>query len=179
MDSSALANSVTLPEPKGVYSVGIVNVGLSDPARTQLRSVDKCRWMTAVFYPTLKTKATAPYMTGTLDDGNVCGAKVLGHAIRGALMVQNRKFLIIISLPGRENVRQQNTILYEALASNGYIVITMDQPYVANFVKFSDGAKTTLTFKDVWNLLWDRNYRYAYDDEIIALAIKDIDFGII
>jgi hypothetical protein len=176
MDACALANPLTVPEPKGVYGVGMLNVELSDPARTQLRSVDKRRWMATVFYPTFKTKGTAPYMTGTLDEGNVCGTKVLGYAIPGALMVQNRKFPIIISLPGRGNVRQQNTILYEALASYGYIVITMDQPYVANFVKFSDGAKTTLTFKDVWNLPRDRDYRYAYDDEIIALAIKDIDF---
>ena len=45
-----------------------------------------------------------------------------------------------------------------------------------NFVKFSDGTKINLTFKDVWNLPRDRDYRYAYDDEIIASAIKDIDF---
>jgi hypothetical protein len=176
IDFSALANPLTLPEPKGVYGVGMVNVELSDPARTQLRSLDKRRWMGTVFYPTLKTKATAPYMTGTLDDGNLCGTKVLGHAIPGAIIIQNRKFPVIISLPGRGNVRQQNTILYEALASHGYIVITMDQPYVANFVKFPDGTKINLTFKDVWNLPRDRDYRYAYDDKIIALALKDIDF---
>lgn len=176
MDSSALANHLTLPEPKGVYGVGMVNVELSDPARTQLRSVDKRRWMATVFYPTLKTKATAPYMAETLDDGNVCGTNVLGHAIPDAPVIQSHKFPVIISLPGRGNVRQQNTILYEALASHGYIVITMDQPYVANFVKFSDGTKINLTFKDVWNLPRDRDYRYAYDDEIIASAIKDIDF---
>jgi hypothetical protein len=52
----------------------------------------------------------------------------------------------------------------------------MDQPYVANFVKFPDGAKITLTFKDIWNLPRDRDYRYLYDDDIIARAIKDIDF---
>ena len=115
-------------------------------------------------------------MMGTLDDCDVCGTKVLAHAIPGALMIQDRKFPIIISLPGRGNVRQQNTILYEALVSHGYIVIKMDQPHVANFVKFSDGEKTTLTFKDVWNFPRDRDYRYAYDDEIIASAIKDIDF---
>ena len=132
--------------------------------------------MATVFYPTLKAKATAPYMTGTLDDGNVCGIKVLGHAIPDAIIIQEHKFPVIISLPGRGNVRQQNTILYEALASHGYIVITMDQPYVANFVKTPMGTKTTLTFNDVWNLPRDRDYRYAYDDEIIASAIKDIDF---
>ena len=47
---------------------------------------------------------------------------------------------------------------------------------MANFVKFPDGTKINLTFKDVWNLSQDRDYRYAYDDEIIASAIKDIDF---
>jgi hypothetical protein len=30
-DSSALANPLTLPEPQGVYGVGMVNVELSDP----------------------------------------------------------------------------------------------------------------------------------------------------
>ncbi len=176
MDSSALANPLTLPEPKGVYGIAMLNVELSDPTRTQLRSGDKRRWMATVFYPTLKAKATAPYMTGTIDDGNVCGTKILGHAIPGALMIQDRKFPIIISLPGRGGERQKETILYEALASHGYIVITIDQPYVANFVKFSDGTKINLTFKDMWNLPRDRDYRYAYDDEIIAHAIKDIDF---
>ncbi|KJV55110.1 alpha/beta hydrolase family protein [Orientia chuto str. Dubai] len=115
-------------------------------------------------------------MTGTLDDGNLCGTKVLGHAIPSALMIQDRKFPIVISLPSRGGEHQKETIPYEALASHVYIVITMDQPYVANFVKFPDGAKINLTSKDVWNLLRDRDYRYAYDDEIIASAIKDIDF---
>ena len=176
MDSCAVANPLTLPEPKGIYGVGAVNVELSDPSRTQLRSLDKRRWMATVFYPTIKTKATALYMAGTLDDGNVCGTKILGYAIPDAIMIQNRKFPIIISLPGRGAERQKETILYQALASHGYIVITMDQPYVANFVKFPDGSKTTLTFKDVWNLPRDRDYRYAYDEEIITSAIKDIDF---
>ncbi|KJW07417.1 hypothetical protein OTUT144_0533 [Orientia tsutsugamushi str. UT144] len=88
-------------------------------------------------------------MIGTIDDGNVCETKVLWHAVPGAFMIQDRKFPIIISLPGRGGERQKETILYEALASHGYIMITIDQPYVANFVKFSDGAKINLTFKDV------------------------------
>ncbi len=176
IDTFALADTLILPEPKGIYGVGTVNVELFDPARTQLRSEEKRRWMTTVFYPTLKTRATAPYMPGTLDDSNVFGTKVLGYAIPHATIINDHKFPVVISLPGRGNVRQQNTILYEALAAHGYIVITMDQPYVANFVKFPIGTKTTLIFKDVWNLPRDRDYRYAYDDEIIASAIKDIDF---
>lgn len=174
MNFCALANTLTLPEPKGIYGVGTVLLS-SLILRTQLRSHEKRRWMTTVFYPTLKTKATAPYMTGTLSGGNVRGTKVLGHAVPGATIIKGHKFPVIISLPGRGGERQKQSILCEALASHGYIVITMDQPCVANFVKFPDGAKTTLTFKDVWKLPRNRDYRYAYD-EIITSAIKDIDF---
>jgi hypothetical protein len=49
-------------------------------------------------------------------------------------MIENHKLTVIIAILGRENVHQQNIILYEALASHGYIVITMDQPHVAHFV---------------------------------------------
>jgi predicted dienelactone hydrolase len=80
----AFADTLVLPEPKGIYGVGTINLELSDPSRTQL-------------------------------------------------------------------------------------------PYVANFVKFPDEAKV-LTFRDVWKLPRDRGYRYRYDDETIASAIKDIDF---
>jgi pimeloyl-ACP methyl ester carboxylesterase len=172
----SFADTLTLPEPKGSYGVGTVNIELSDPSRTQLRSSEKRRFMATVFYPTDKNQNTHPYMPGTLDDGIVRGQQILGHAIPNASPHLNKRFSVIISFPGRGGERQKESILYEALASHGYIVITMDQPYVANFVKFPDGTKTTLTFKDVWNLPRDRDYRYKYDDEVIGSAIKDIDF---
>ncbi len=172
----SLADTLILPGPKGSYGVGTFNTELSDPSRTQLRSSEKRRFMATIFYPTNKSQNTYPYMPGTLDDGIVRGQQVLGHAISNAQAILTKKFPVIISFPGRGGERQKESILYEALASHGYIVITMDQPYVANFVKFPEGTKTTLTFKDVWNLPRDRDYRYKYDDEVIGSAIKDIDF---
>ncbi len=174
--TDATESPLVLPEPKGIYGVGTVNIELSDPSRTQLRGSDKRRWMATVFYPTEKTKTTAPYMFGTIDNGNVRGTKVLGHAIPFDPIVKDQKFPVILSFPGRGGERQKETILYENLASHGYIVITMDQPYVANFVRFPDGKAITLTFKDLWYLRRDRDYRYRYDDEAIAAAMKDIDF---
>ena len=165
-----------LPEPTGPCGVGTVNVELKDSSRTQLRDTNKRRWMATVFYPTRKTKATSSYMFGTLIDGTICGVKVLDHSIQDTPIIQGRKLPVILAFPGRGGERQGETILYEALASHGYIVITMDQPYVANFVKFPDGEKITLTLKDLWYLRRDRDYRYQYDDEAIASAIKDIDF---
>lgn len=172
----AFAATITLPEPKGAYGVGTINLELSDPERTQLHSTEKRRWMATAFYPTLKTENTSPYMPGTIEVGNVWGVKVLGHAISNMPIIKEHKFPIIISFPGRGGERQKETILYEALASHGYFVITMDQPYVANFVKFPDGTKVTLTFKDIWKLPRDRDYRYKYDDALIEAAIKDVDF---
>lgn len=170
------AETLTLPEPKGSYGVGTLNVELSDPSRTQLRSNATRRWMATVFYPAYKTNSMYAYMPGTLKDGVVCGVKVLGHAIPNAEKISAQKFPLIISFPGRGGERQKETILYEALASHGYIVITMDQPYVASFVKLADDRKMTLTLKDAWNLPRARDYRYVYDDKVIAAAIKDIDF---
>lgn len=172
----AFAKTIILPQPKGTYGVGTVNIELSDPSRTQLRSNEGRRWMVTVFYPTQKTTKTHPYMPGTLDEGIVCGVRILGYAVPDGKIISEKKFPVIISYPGRGGERQKMTILYEALASQGYNVITVDQPYGANFIKFLDGKRITLTFKDLWNLPRDRDYRYKYDDDVIDAAIKDIDF---
>ena len=171
----AFASVLTLPELKGPYGVGCVNVESSDPSRTQLRDDSKRRWMATVFYPAIE-KGRAAYMPGTLEDGVVYGTKVWGHAVPGATISPGGKFPVIISLPGRGGERQKQTILYETLASRGYVVIAMDQPYVGNFVRFPDGTKIVLTLKDAWNIPRDRDYRYRYDDEVIGAALRDIDF---
>ncbi|MBM3610840.1 MAG: alpha/beta hydrolase [Alphaproteobacteria bacterium] len=172
----SFSDIVTLPNLTGPYGVGVSNIELLDTTRTQLRSDDKRYWMATVFYPTVKTNNVHPYMPGTLKDGVVCGTKVLGYAIPEVPILKNQKFPVIIALPGRGGERQKETILYETLTSNGYIIIAMDQPYVANFVKFSNGTKITLTLKDAWNVPRDRDYRYQYDDKVIEGALKDINF---
>jgi hypothetical protein len=172
----SFSGKIFLPKPTGFYGVGVSNIEFFDPSRVQLRNNEKRRWMATVFYPTAKTDNIYPYMPGTLEDGVVCGTKVLGHGTPEAPAIKDQKFPIIIALPGRGNERQKQTILSEELASNGYVVIAMDQPYVANFVKFSDGTKATLTFKDAWTIPRNRDYRYQYDDEVIDSSIKDIDF---
>lgn len=172
----AFASEIVLPSPTGIYAVGTFNLELSDPSRVMLRSLDNRRWMATVFYPAQKTEDKSPYMPGTLEDGVVCGVKVLAHAKPEAIPLLTKKFPLIIAIPGRGGERQRYTILCQDLASHGYSIIAIDQPYVANFVKFVDGEKITLTFKDVWYLPRDRDYRYKYDDEAIRGAIGDIDY---
>lgn len=87
-------------------------------------------------------------MPGTLQDGIVQGTKVLAYAKPNADPVSSKTFPMVIFIPGRGEERQKYTILCEELASQGYVVLAIDQPYVANFVQFPDGTKIVLR---AWN----------------------------
>lgn len=171
----AHGNTLTLPKPKGPHSVGIKRLEISDPTRTMFHGHQKKRWMITVFYPSLSHQDHSPYMMKTIEHGMVYGVEVLSFG-KSEITPLNSKFPLIIFIPGRGNEREKYTILCEGLASQGYIVVSMDQPYVANFVHFPSHEKITLTLKDVWNLPRDRNYRYAYDDRAIDGAIGDISY---
>lgn len=167
---------ITLPKPNGSYSIGTDNVELCDPSRKMLRGNEKKCWMVTIFYPAEHRSGTYPYMPGTLEDSTVSGVRVMSFAKPKAPALLTEKFPLIIFVPGRGNERQKYTILCEALASQGYIVMAMDQPYVANFVKLADGRKITLVLKDAWKVPRDRDYRYQYDDEAIEEGIQDISY---
>ncbi len=172
-----LALTLDLPKPTGPYNVGTENIMFSDASRKMLRGSEKRRWMATLFYPATQSSAqTYPYMPGTLKDSTVFGVKVLSYAKPQADPFLGQKFPVIFFIPGRGNERQKYTILCTELASQGYIVVAMDQPYVANFVQFPDATRVTLTLKDAWYLPRDRDYRYQYDDEVISGAISDIDY---
>lgn len=71
--------------------------------------------------------------------------------------------------------RQKYTILCEELVFQGYIVLSLDQRYFSNFVRFPDGLTFVLTLKDAWKIR-DRNYKYAYYNEALAAAMADIEY---
>lgn len=170
------AQRLILPSPTGKYSVGTKAIEIQDSTRTMLRGKNHKRWMIQAFYPTKKHQNLYPYMPDTLNEGIVQGTKVFAFAKPNAKPLKEQKCPVILAIPGRGGERQTSTILYEDLASHGYVVLAFDQPYVANFVKFPDGTKIVLTFQDVWKLPRDRDYRYAYDDEVITHTIKDIQY---
>ncbi len=171
----AMPKELKLPQPTGVYSVGTKAIEVLDPARTMLRGNNSRRFMIQAFYPSKEHKGVYPYMPETIDDGLVQGTKVLTWSKPNAEFLRTQKFPVIIFVPGRGGMRQQYTILCEELASQGYVVLSIDIPYAASFVKFPDGTKIVLTLKDAWRVPRDRDYRYQYDDEIIESALKDIE----
>lgn len=172
----AVAQEIVLPKPTGCYSVGTKALEMCDPSRTMLRSADVKRFMVQAFYPAQYHLEMHEYMPGTLENGLVQGTKVFSWAKMNADFVKSKQFPVIIFVPGRGGERQKYTILCEELASQGYVILALDQPYVANFVKFPAGEKIVLHWKDAWKLPRDRDYRYRYDDEVIAGAMKDISY---
>lgn len=172
-----LAQTLTLPKPDGDYSVGIQSIEIKDITRKSIRNSEDRKWIISLFYPTTPHDERSPYMPGTIADGFIQGTRVLTHSKLDANPIEtNEKFPVIIFIPGRGELRQKYTILCEHLASKGYLIIAMDQPYASSFVKFIDGETRVLTFKDAWRLRRDRDYRYAYDDLIIKHALEDIDY---
>ena len=55
---------------------------------------------------------------------------------------------VLVFLAGRGGIRQQNTFLTEQLASHGYVVVAVDQPYAAAAVMFPDGHVETGDLKN-------------------------------
>jgi len=172
------ATELILPKPTGPYSVGTQAIEIKDPSRTNLRDKNPRRWMIQAFYPTEAHKQTYPYMPSTLDDGSVENTKILAHGKPNSPILKGHKFPVIFYKPGLGGERQKSTILLEELASHGYLVLSFDQPYQSNFVRFPDDEKIVLTLKDAWNIPRDREYRYAYYDLTMGEAIDDIKYVI-
>lgn len=178
--SPILAQDLLLLKPTGIYAVGTKTIEIKDPDRQMLRGSSQRRWVVQAFYPAQsspndKNGATYPYRPGTLQEGIVERVKVFSYAKPDAVPAKHQRFPVIFFVPGMGGERQGYTILCEELASQGYVVLSLDQPYFSNFVKFPDSTTIVLTFKDAWKIR-DRDYKYAYYDEAMAAAMGDIKY---
>lgn len=174
--TKGFAEDLTLPKPTGPYSVGTKAIDMKDPSRTQLRDETPRHWVIQAFYPSKRHEGVYPYQPGTLEGGVVEGVKILAHAQPDAPLLKKGPYPALIFVPGFGGARQNYTILCEELASHGYVVLSLDQPYVSNFVRFPDGSTLVPTLKDLWKSSRDRDYRYQYYDEAMTAAIEDVKF---
>lgn len=172
----SFGHELNLPRPTGPFGIGTKAIEVRDISRTMFRGAELRHWMIQAFYPTEVQKDRHPYMPETLEDGVVQDTKVFAWAKLNADPIESKKFPLVIFIPGLGEERQKYTILCEELASYGYIVLVLDEPYISNFVKFPNEAKVVLTLSDVWNLPKDRDYRYQYYDDAMDVAIKDVAY---
>lgn len=175
--SFSWANDVTLPQPMGRYAVGTKAFELMDSKRNMIRGSKNQRWMVQAFYPTDEEKGrTSAYMPGSLNDGMIQGVHIFSHGHPNAQISSRGPFPLIIFIHGLGEIRQRYTILCEELASQGYIVLSMDQPYMSSYTRYLDGTTIVPTFYDLWKIKRDRDYRYEYFDESMKQSMADVNY---
>jgi len=148
--------------PSGPYEIGTLTYHWVDADRPEFFTADphvRRELVVQIWYPAKENRSSqrAPY----LHDAGVLGSVLarlhhlpeftFGHlkyiitnAIPSAAVADDKpSYPVLIFLEGLTGFRHQmNTFQVEALASHGYIVAAIDQPYSASVVVFPDGRKT-------------------------------------
>jgi dienelactone hydrolase len=156
--SSNPANGVTLtlPAPNGRYATGESTFRLVDDKRPDpwTPSQPYRELIISVFYPAAHTGGR-PFTTQfppraaaavgaaaeqnfTLPAGLVNWAATKTHSVQDAEMAPGR-FPVVLYSPGAGDPRDSNLTLVENLASQGYIVVTVDHTGEAPATEFPDG----------------------------------------
>lgn len=150
------------PRPTGPYQIGTATYHWVDSRRHEVFSADPQadrELMAQVWYPVKgdQSAARAPYVQDAraLSSPVARAAHLPGfffdyfeyvatHAIPSAPMATDTPtYPVLIFLTGITGFRQSNTFQVEELVSHGYIVVGIDQPYVAASVVFPDGRQIT------------------------------------
>ena len=146
---AVIAVSQELPAPTGIFQVGTLTAHLVDQSRRDTIKAGPGRFremMVQFWYPTDKVRITrsAPYLSDSrIVPEMVNGqydfqtkeviealANVKTHASQGApISIKQRKYPLLILSPGLGEPRSNYTSFAEELASQGYIVVSIDHPY--------------------------------------------------
>jgi predicted dienelactone hydrolase len=175
--------ALTLPAPTGKHQVGTVALHLVDPTRTDplVPGNQPRQLMVSIWYPAAHTKGypAAPYMPAAelahfeAGLGIPSGAATIG-ATAGHLDApvdrHGGPHPVILYSPGSREDRQLGTAQVEQLASDGYIVVTIDPTHDAGEVEFPDG---TLALSTLPTQISD-----AFRTKLIDLRAADAGFVI-
>lgn len=160
--------AVRLPRPSGTYQVGEVDLHLVDRGRADpIEPAQGARQlMVSVVYP---ARAVAgyplkPYMTSAVSAGFDQLAAVFNYGMApgttfdwsslstyehlGAPVAAGR-YPVVLYSPGAADIRSWDTVLVDQLASEGYVVVTIDPTYEASAVQFPQSVAES----DVLDLL--------------------------
>lgn len=159
-------------KPTGPYEIGTITYHWVDASRMEVFNADARthrELMVQIWYPAQHdaTLQQAAYMPDADAFAAAQGklhhwpAFLLGHlkyintnAYVAAKVSENKpQFPVLIFLEGITGYRQMNTFEVEHLVSLGYIVVAIDQPFVAATVVFPDGRSIAGWSKDQMNPL--------------------------
>lgn len=154
--ASAQPVSLTLPAPRGPEQIGTVSLHLVDPARRDpwVPSHPLRELMISLWYPAADTArypaapwmqpgAAAHYLAGDhVPPGAVVLPTTAGH-VGAPVDRRDGARPVVLYSPGSHTDRTINTALVEELASDGYVVVTVDHTHDAGEVEFPGGRLET------------------------------------
>ena len=147
-----------LPTPPGPYAIGSVVYDWTDASRPEIYSTDlnaKREIMVQIWYPAQPTASdTTVPLVDNWDAALPAFAKFLGvpaftldhlrltvtHSYGGApLRADGAPYPVVVYSHGYTGYRNESFSQMEALASSGFIVVSIDHPYASAFTVFADG----------------------------------------
>ncbi len=199
------------PKPGGPQSIGTFTYHWVDSSRAEIFSSNassRRELMVQVWYPaktpqsptSAKPPPGASYvqhadaLAKTLARLKNLPAALFGqfeyvttHAMPGAAVADEKpNYPVLIFLEGAIGFRQMNTFQVEALVSQGYIVVAIDQPYTAAVVVFSDGREVSALPLDQMIPLIQQSHSptatvpvlsgRAFDSGIVPYLAQDVSF---
>jgi len=177
-----------LPAPTGIYPVGTVTYDWTDPARSDPFSPHQKReLMVQVWYPAREDASAplAPYATKATLDALALEIHrppllleyvtlVKTHArVQTPLASRERNYPLLLFSSGLESFRGQSTFLMEQLASQGYIVASVDYPYESAAVVFADGR---IALPKIWVPGGTSAAEDRYKAQLVAIRVADNRF---
>ncbi len=192
------------PRPSGPYQIGTLIYHWTE-SRHEIFSTDptaRRQLMAQVWYPVTGDKSAmrVPYVQDAGAVSSTFGRStnlpgfildqlryVTTNAIPSAPMASTKaSYPVLIFLTGVVGFRQQSTFQIENLASHGYIVVGLDQPYAAAAVTFPNGQVIPGWTRDQIQPLINQSLSaakqtpavngHAIPDGIIPYLARDVSF---
>ncbi|KAK7224109.1 hypothetical protein V2G26_012112 [Clonostachys chloroleuca] len=158
----ATADALLLPSPEGPYQVGLKIHAMTDHSRVDPYSPadnrHPRRLLTSIFWPVAKScshkeVAYFPPATAAWYGAQVSGLGLPNNTfsemkldvcdvtkpVKKCRNGTQQRFPLAIFSSGAGNSRLMYSLMAMSLASEGYVVVTVDHPYDADLVEFPDG----------------------------------------
>ena len=183
------ARQALLPKPTGIFQVNMGSMELIDESRLQpfAPTAQFRRLMVSLFYPVRSQKPTVPVRyfppeTAAYEDSSEESVYSLlspnGTFERLALQLANESlqvqsqldFPVVLFSPGEATTRLFYSAIAQQIASNGFIVITIDAPFDVDIVEYPGGSV------DLINNTVALNPSYADIDLAVDYRAQDATF---
>lgn len=185
--------TLTLPAPHGRYATGESTFRLVDDKRADPWVPNKPyrELMISVFYPAVHTggqpftnqfpAAAAAVIGPAVEEGDnlpaglVDWAATKTHSVKDAAMAPGR-FPVVLYSPGAGDSRDWNVSLVEELASQGYVVVTIDHTGEAPATEFPDGRVVgNAPLVAAWNQAYQSGTTLAFFTKLMDARQADTD----